>query len=76
MPDYVCALVGEILGERKNIPVFKRIKKVWAERREIIPEQKVLTDFMECYRNVRRNTNETQGIKESDFYSEKKSYPK
>lgn len=60
MPDYVCALVGEILGERKNIPVFKRIKKVWAERREIIPEQKVLTDFMECYRNVRRNTNETQ----------------
>ena len=37
--DYVCALVGEILGERKNIPIYNSMQRRWNIRTDRTIEQ-------------------------------------
>lgn len=53
MSDYICALTGEILGERKNLPVYNYYRKRWQLLPERSPEQEVLTEFLDCYRYVK-----------------------
>ena len=60
MPEYVCALVGEILGERKNIPVYDISSGRWSVSKERTNEQNVLIDFLHCYRNVKDDVAEVQ----------------
>ena len=59
--DYVCALVGEILGERKNIPIYNSMQRRWNIRTDRTIEQNILMDFMNFYRDIGKNSDENIG---------------
>lgn len=64
MSDYICALVGEILGERKNIPVYDSHNKRWIEQEKLSKEQGVLMNFLDGYRNIREKNEKVEtGLK-------------
>lgn len=62
--DYICALVGEILEERKNVPVYDVHRRTWTEQEDRTKEQEVLRKFLDSYRNIRSMSRGTQtGLK-------------
>ena len=50
LSPYIAALIGEILGECRNLPVYRGKDGCWAFPDENGPEQRILTQLLDCYR--------------------------
>lgn len=57
---YICALIGEILGEHRNMPFFDKQKKQWMIPKMYTQEQKLIVRFLDHYRYIWKE-------RESDF---------
>lgn len=54
--SHICSLVGEILNESHNIPVFYEADRTWKLPDMTVPEQAVLSQLLECYRVAPQGT--------------------
>ena len=50
LSPYIAALIGEILGECRNLPVYDDKRGVWSFPEKTGQEQMVLSQLLDCYR--------------------------
>ena len=50
LSPYIAALIGEILGECRNLPVYRKQDGQWMFAERIGQEQMVLSQLLDCYR--------------------------